>query len=115
MAKELPEDLVTQILLCLPVVSLLRFKSVCKSWYALITHQNFIRKHLLHNKNKQHPLLLQMRDETTRSYVVSTLSYETLQCPLHNLYLHRLLDRQGSYFYRGFLQWSRLSPRFTIN
>jgi F-box interacting protein len=76
MANELPEDLVTQILLCLPVVSLLRFKSVCKSWYALITNQNFITKHLLHNKNSntQH-LLLTTRDKT----IVSTISQETLQ------------------------------------
>ncbi|KAK4595738.1 hypothetical protein RGQ29_014004 [Quercus rubra] len=46
----LPEDLVIQILLWLPVVSLLRYKCVCKSWYALINGQNFINKHLLHNQ-----------------------------------------------------------------
>ncbi|XP_062160487.1 F-box/kelch-repeat protein At3g23880-like [Alnus glutinosa] len=79
MAKELPEDLVIQILVWLPVVSLLRFKSVCKSWYALITNQNFITKHLLHNKNINTQLLLKTRDKTTEDYVVSTISYETLQ------------------------------------
>ncbi|XP_059436801.1 F-box/kelch-repeat protein At3g23880-like [Corylus avellana] len=78
MANELPEELVTEILLYLPVVSLLRFNCVCKSWYALITHQNFIRKHLLHNKNNNTRLFL-LQDETTRDIVVSTLSYETLQ------------------------------------
>ncbi|GLT81364.1 hypothetical protein SLA2020_527640 [Shorea laevis] len=72
MAKELPEDLVTEILLCLPVAFLLRFKCVCKSWYALINHQNFRRKHLLRNNNT---LFL----KTTRDCVVSTLSYETFQ------------------------------------
>ncbi|GLT81367.1 hypothetical protein SLA2020_527560 [Shorea laevis] len=78
MAKELPEDLVTQILIWLPVVSLLRFKSVCKSWYALITHQNFITKHLLHNKNSNTLIL----PKTSKDYVVSMLSYETLQVSL---------------------------------
>jgi hypothetical protein len=82
MANELPEDLVIQILVWLPVVSLLRFKSVCKSWYALITNQNFITKHLLHNKNITTQLLLKTRDKTTEDYVVSTISYETLQVSL---------------------------------
>ncbi|XP_059438985.1 F-box/kelch-repeat protein At3g23880-like [Corylus avellana] len=78
MAKELPEDLVTEILLWLPVVSLLRCKCVCKSWYALITHQNFVTKHIQHNKKNSNTLLLvKMRDEIFD--VVSTLSYETLQ------------------------------------
>ncbi|XP_059436799.1 F-box/kelch-repeat protein At3g23880-like [Corylus avellana] len=83
MAKELPEDLVTQILQWLPVVSLLHFKCICKSWYALITHQYVIRKHLLHNKkNNNTHLLLKMFNRTTNSYVISTLSYETLQVSL---------------------------------
>ncbi|XP_059436780.1 F-box/kelch-repeat protein At3g06240-like [Corylus avellana] len=80
MANELPEDLVTQILLWLPVVSLLRFKCVCKSWYALITHQNFVRKHLLHNNNNSNThLLLKTSNKTMDDYVVSTISYEELQ------------------------------------
>ncbi|XP_059436781.1 F-box/kelch-repeat protein At3g06240-like [Corylus avellana] len=79
MANELPEDLVTQILLWLPVVSLLRFKCVCKSWYALITHQNFVRKHLLHNKNSNTHLLLKTSNKTMDDYVVSRISYEGLQ------------------------------------
>ncbi|KAE7995678.1 hypothetical protein FH972_000449 [Carpinus fangiana] len=79
MANELPEDLLTLILLWLPVVSLLRFKCVCKSWYALITHQNFVRKHLLHNKNSNTHLLLKTSNKTMEDYVVSTISYEELQ------------------------------------
>jgi F-box interacting protein len=79
MANELPEDLLTMILLWLPVVSLLRFKCVCKSWYALITHQNFVRKHLLHNNNSNTHLLLNTFEKTMEDYVVSTISYEELQ------------------------------------
>ncbi|KAK3007194.1 hypothetical protein RJ639_015490 [Escallonia herrerae] len=37
----LPEDVVTEILLMLPVKSLLRCKSICKSWYTLITKPSF--------------------------------------------------------------------------
>jgi F-box interacting protein len=107
MANELPEDLVTQILLWLPVVSLLRFKCVCKSWYALVTHQNFIRKHLLHNKNKSDSntqLLLKFRDLFTEDYVVSTISYETLQVsltqPVPPLFSFHLME-EGNIFVVG--------------
>ncbi|KAJ6859807.1 hypothetical protein NC651_036189 [Populus alba x Populus x berolinensis] len=42
----LPEDLITEILSWLPVKALLQFKCVCRSWYAIITSQAFISKHL---------------------------------------------------------------------
>ncbi|KAF9594152.1 hypothetical protein IFM89_028406 [Coptis chinensis] len=41
----LPEDVVFQILLCLPVVSLLQFKSVCKLWHSVIERPHFITQH----------------------------------------------------------------------
>ncbi|XVF60530.1 hypothetical protein PTKIN_Ptkin08bG0054900 [Pterospermum kingtungense] len=44
--NNLATDLVVEILLNLPVKSLLRFKSVCKSWYALIDSNEFINMHL---------------------------------------------------------------------
>ncbi|KAF9591951.1 hypothetical protein IFM89_010398, partial [Coptis chinensis] len=43
---DMPEDVVYRILLCLPVISLLRFKSVCKSWCSLIQSSIFIAQHL---------------------------------------------------------------------
>ncbi|XP_026415340.1 F-box protein CPR1-like [Papaver somniferum] len=42
----LPEDVIFQILIWLPVQSLLRFKSVCRSWYALIKSSHFIQSHI---------------------------------------------------------------------
>ncbi|XP_058772041.1 F-box/kelch-repeat protein At3g06240-like [Vicia villosa] len=36
----LPEELIFQILLWLPVKSLIRFKCVCKSWFSLISHDS---------------------------------------------------------------------------
>ncbi|KAI3900203.1 hypothetical protein MKW92_042463 [Papaver armeniacum] len=41
----LPEDVIFQILIWLPVQSLLRFKSVCRSWYVLIKSSHFIQRH----------------------------------------------------------------------
>ncbi|KAF9593263.1 hypothetical protein IFM89_021019 [Coptis chinensis] len=48
----LPEDVVFQILVCLPVMSLFRFKSVCKSWRILIESSNFIEQHLNHHSHQ---------------------------------------------------------------
>ncbi|PHT83831.1 hypothetical protein T459_12274 [Capsicum annuum] len=54
----LPEDLILfNILLRLPVESLLRFKCVCKHWYALIKSPSFIEKHF-HHKNNHASLLI---------------------------------------------------------
>ncbi|KAK3025753.1 hypothetical protein RJ639_040445 [Escallonia herrerae] len=44
-----PEEVVREILLMLPVNSLLRCKSVCKTWYTLITKPSFTTAH--HNCN----------------------------------------------------------------
>ncbi|KAG5563375.1 hypothetical protein RHGRI_005954 [Rhododendron griersonianum] len=51
-SHSLPEDLVIDLILSrLPVKSLLRFKSVCKTWYALPTNPSFIASHLKHSNN----------------------------------------------------------------
>ncbi|KAF9600498.1 hypothetical protein IFM89_009947 [Coptis chinensis] len=58
----LPEDVVFTILLWLPVASLLRFKSVCKSWCSLIESSPFITQHLAilkdNNNNDDHQLII---------------------------------------------------------
>ncbi|CAM0880237.1 unnamed protein product [Alopecurus aequalis] len=57
---ELLEELVTEILLRLPVKSLLRFKSVSKAWCAIISDPSFIRSHLWQSASRwrQNPSLL---------------------------------------------------------
>ncbi|XP_074302844.1 F-box/kelch-repeat protein At3g23880-like [Silene latifolia] len=45
-AYRIPSDLMAEILICLPVKSLLRFKSVCKVWYTFINSSLFIQLHL---------------------------------------------------------------------
>ncbi|KAK2411915.1 F-box/kelch-repeat protein [Trifolium repens] len=41
----LPHELITQILLRLPVKSLIRFKCVCKSWFSVISNPHFSNSH----------------------------------------------------------------------
>lgn len=48
----MPEAALFDILLFLPVVSLLRFKSVCKTWCSMIESSSFVTRHLYHNREK---------------------------------------------------------------
>ena len=43
---ELPLHIIENILLRLPVKSLIRFRCVCKAWRTLISHPHFVRSHL---------------------------------------------------------------------
>ncbi|KAJ8425479.1 hypothetical protein Cgig2_028516 [Carnegiea gigantea] len=57
----LPENVIVEILSWLPVKALLQFKSVCKSWYAIISGRDFISKHLTNyynHKNDHNDCLL---------------------------------------------------------
>ncbi|KAM3249150.1 hypothetical protein P3L10_010919 [Capsicum annuum] len=57
----LPEDLITETLLRLPVKSLLKFRSVLKSWLSLIRSPEFVKNHLLlsaTNKDYKHHSLM---------------------------------------------------------
>ncbi|XP_059650079.1 F-box/kelch-repeat protein At3g06240-like [Cornus florida] len=44
----LPEEILIQIFVRLPVKSLVQVRSICKSWYSLITDRSFIESHLKH-------------------------------------------------------------------
>ncbi|XP_058740889.1 F-box/kelch-repeat protein At3g23880-like [Vicia villosa] len=48
----LPEELILEILLRLPVRSLHQFKCICKSWNTLISNPQFIKRHLQISKAK---------------------------------------------------------------
>ncbi|KAH0758474.1 hypothetical protein KY290_021967 [Solanum tuberosum] len=79
--RPLPEDLVVDILLRLPVESLLRFKCVCKHWYALIKSPSFIEKHFHHKNNCARLLVCNLKvarevDAIVRSVVFSLLPEE---------------------------------------
>ncbi|XP_008243060.1 PREDICTED: F-box/kelch-repeat protein At3g23880-like [Prunus mume] len=51
--RQLPCEIVEQILLQLPVKSLLRFRCACKPWLALISDPKFIKSHLHNHSTKQ--------------------------------------------------------------
>ena len=61
-------DVVIQILLKLPPESLLRFKSVCKSWYALINDPKFVTKHLSNSLPYKHVLLKRIVATNSEKY-----------------------------------------------
>ncbi|KAM3282425.1 hypothetical protein P3S67_026070 [Capsicum chacoense] len=61
MASTLPEVLAEDILVRLPVKSLLRFKCVCKEWHKTIKSPDFIREHGKHH-NKVHKILVYDRN-----------------------------------------------------
>ncbi|XP_058213105.1 F-box protein At3g07870-like [Rhododendron vialii] len=71
----LPIDITLEILSRLPVKSLLRFKSVCKNWNALIKSPDFISKHL-----RTHPTLgstfplVTTRNRETQNYAISLVN-----------------------------------------
>lgn len=75
MSDYIPHELLIEILTRLPAKSLLRFTSVCKSWYSLITNPSFITTHLNHtissNKNNETLLLRYYdRNEMKENYTV---------------------------------------------
>ncbi|XP_039003925.1 F-box protein CPR1-like [Hibiscus syriacus] len=55
---DLPRELFLEILLRLPVESLIRCKCVCKYWYTLISNPKFIELHLKYNCNNNVCVLL---------------------------------------------------------
>ncbi|KAK3025755.1 hypothetical protein RJ639_040447 [Escallonia herrerae] len=74
----LPEDVVREILLMLPVKSLLRCKSVSKSWYTLITKHSFTTAHLNCNTalKRNHCILIKRFLKESNKSVLSFLRDE---------------------------------------
>ncbi|XP_061372586.1 F-box/kelch-repeat protein At3g23880-like [Gastrolobium bilobum] len=73
----LPNELIEEILLKLPVRSLLRFKCVCKSWLTLISNSKFAKSHYDIAAAPTHRLLVQPNNE---GYLGSI----DIEAPLHD-------------------------------
>nr|XP_004308449.2 PREDICTED: F-box protein CPR30-like [Fragaria vesca subsp. vesca] len=76
MAGYLPEEIIEKVLLRLPVKTLIRFTTVCKSWLSKIKASTFVQSHLCttidsNNQNDAHLLLL-----SARSYSKERICYE---------------------------------------
>lgn len=54
---DLPADIIREILLRLPVKTLLQFKCVCKHWCSLIGSQSFANEHFGHGSNQERLLI----------------------------------------------------------
>ncbi|KAG5588015.1 hypothetical protein H5410_048449 [Solanum commersonii] len=80
----LPEELITEIMLRLPVKSLLQFRSVSKSWLSLISTSYFVKTHLLlsaSNKDYIHHEVITKASNTSRGVKncsVSSLLYDSV-------------------------------------
>lgn len=72
----LPSDIVQEILLRLPVKTLLRFKCVSKHWYALIESCSFANEHYGHESNQER-LLVRHYDPNESRYTFALYVDET--------------------------------------
>lgn len=67
---DLPEELIPEILACVPPKHLLRFRAACKAWCDLAADPAFIRKH--HSRQPAQPLLLAYDEHCLEAVNLST-------------------------------------------
>ena len=58
MSDYLPAEVIEEILLGLPAKSVLRFRSVCKTWYSLIANSRFAKAYLARSNQRSSPYFL---------------------------------------------------------
>ena len=73
MSDYVPEDLMIKIFTRLPIKSILRCTSVCKSWYSLLTSPNFIFTHL--NRKQDDHILIQNYVGNSEIYIYALSRY----------------------------------------
>ncbi|WOG99182.1 hypothetical protein DCAR_0518530 [Daucus carota subsp. sativus] len=80
----LAEDMIFQILSWLPVLSLLRCISVCKSWKSIISNPSFIQAHLAISQKKQpfSALRVVSRSDESQDLFMDTLGENSLKLSL---------------------------------
>lgn len=71
-----PDDVEVEILLRLPVKSILRFKSVCKRWYSLTGKPSFISRYNQLIRSRKSKLLCFGKDPITKPLVEISSSSE---------------------------------------
>ncbi|GAB4853486.1 hypothetical protein Ancab_017677 [Ancistrocladus abbreviatus] len=73
----MPHEIIVEFLSRLPAKSVLRFRSVCKSWASLIFDNHFVNKHLSNSSNRKHILYYR------RCCIVGDSG--TFECPLESI------------------------------
>ncbi|KAG6640184.1 F-box protein CPR1-like [Carya illinoinensis] len=76
--NHIPEDVLTDILLRLPVKSLVRFRFVCKPWYALLKNPDFMTIHLNLKVKANHGCHLLLVNSQEQNHTFSLISNKTL-------------------------------------
>ncbi|XP_047324145.1 F-box/kelch-repeat protein At3g23880-like [Impatiens glandulifera] len=79
----LPTDIITKILIRLPVKTLVKFRCVCRSWLSLISDPIFVQKHLRDSTQDKglahHRLMMSPRSFEVKSCSLSSVLNE--ECP----------------------------------
>ncbi|WOH01667.1 hypothetical protein DCAR_0521052 [Daucus carota subsp. sativus] len=72
--SDFPEEIITEILVRLPVKSVLQCKSVCKPWLHTISNPNFIKSHLHHaiTASRYDPTLLNIINVEQLAYLAAS-------------------------------------------
>lgn len=85
-------DVIYEILLRLPVKSLLRFRSVSKSWYCYISSRDFIQ---MHRRQPVHEKLLRVSDRGPRD--IPTISFFSLDPKITTVVVDDEIDELGDF------------------
>ncbi|KAL6283264.1 hypothetical protein ACE6H2_014193 [Prunus campanulata] len=91
MTRSFPEEFIQQIVIRLPVKSMLKCTSVCKTWRSMIMNKSFIRAHSttvdFANQNDVHLLLLHgISGSSSLNYYQNTVIHE-VEDEVHSVHL----------------------------
>ncbi|KAI9126209.1 hypothetical protein K1719_002630 [Acacia pycnantha] len=98
---DLPQDIITNILVRLPVKSLIRIQCVCKDWKNLFRTPSFIAEHL-HHSTLQNPLLI-CDNVISNPWHVRLLNREMQVVEFHNTHIIDPLMPKWVYSSNGLL------------
>ncbi|KAL3368360.1 hypothetical protein AABB24_009301, partial [Solanum stoloniferum] len=91
----LPQELITAILVRLPVKYLLQFKCVSKNWFALISSPHFVKTHLSFSAKDR--FLLEIDTYILKHCSVSSLFYDSVTEAFNLVYLIKRQQRNCWY------------------
>jgi hypothetical protein len=120
----LPSDIWLEILFRLPATSLLRFKSVCKSWRSIISDPKFSKKHIRVSTKRHHVLFFGVFnfpwDYVAQVHSLSSTAATTthqVEYPLHhrgNPLLHSIVGSCHDILCIHLSPISHCSPRIVV-